>query len=85
MGKAGILVIVGMGGGVMPLSAFTLASEASVTTSLWGSFSDLEEVLALARDGKIRCQTSAFELDTLNDALDQVESGGILGRAVVVP
>lgn len=83
--KAGILVIVGMAGGTLPVSAFTLPSEATLTTSMWGSFPELEEVLTLARDGRIRCETSVFAFETLNDALDQLESGEVLGRAVVVP
>ncbi|MCP4908830.1 MAG: NAD(P)-dependent alcohol dehydrogenase [bacterium] len=85
LGKAGILVIVGMAGGVLPISAFTLAPEASLTTSMWGSFPELEEVLALAREGAIRCETSVFDLERLNDVLDQLASGEVLGRAVVVP
>ncbi len=85
LGKTGAFVIVGMAGGVLPVSAFTLPLEATLTTSMWGSFPELEEVLTLAREGKIRCETSVFELDGLNDALDQLDSGKVLGRAVVVP
>jgi len=83
--KAGILVVVGMAGGVLPLSPLTLPPEAWLTTSMWGSFPELEEVLTLAREGRIHCETSVFDLDALNDAFDQLESGKVLGRAVVVP
>jgi propanol-preferring alcohol dehydrogenase len=43
------------------------------------------EIAALARDAKVHCETSTFSLETRNDALDQVESGLVLGRAVVIP
>jgi propanol-preferring alcohol dehydrogenase len=85
VGKAGTVVIVGMGGGTLALSPFAMAPEAVVTTSLWGSFPELEEVLSLARQGQIRCETTSFGLDAVNDALDQVEHGTLLGRAVIIP
>jgi propanol-preferring alcohol dehydrogenase len=85
VGKAGLLVIVGMAGGVLPVSAFTLAPEATITTSLWGSFAELEEVLALARNGNIHCETSLFELDQVDEVFDRVEDGKLVGRAVLVP
>jgi propanol-preferring alcohol dehydrogenase len=85
LAKQGILVIVGMGGGVLPISAFTLPAEAKVTTSMWGSYSELEEVLALARMGQIHCETSIFGLETVNDVFDQVEQNKLVGRAVIIP
>jgi len=85
LAKQGILVIVGMGGGVLPISAFTLPAEAKVTTSMWGSYSELEEVLALARMGQIQCETSVFGLETVNDVFDQVEQNKLVGRAVIIP
>jgi propanol-preferring alcohol dehydrogenase len=85
LGKAGLLVIVGMAGGVLPVSAFTLAPEATITTSLWGSFAELEEVLALARNGHIHCETSLFDLDAADEVFDRVEGGKLVGRAVLVP
>ena len=85
VGKAGIAVIVGMGGGTFALSPFALAPEAVLTTSLWGSFPELEEVLSLARQGRIRCETTLFGLDGVNAALDQVERGTLVGRAVITP
>jgi len=85
LGTAGMLVMVGLGGGTLAVSPFAAAAEAVVTSSMWGSFGELEEVLVLAREGLIRCTTSVFDLEQVNVALDGVESGTIAGRAVLTP
>ena len=85
LGKAVTLVLVGMGGGNLSVSPPPFSPEAAVTMSMWGSFSELEEVLILARNGQIRFRTSEFELGRSNEAFDPVESGAMVGRAVVAP
>jgi propanol-preferring alcohol dehydrogenase len=85
LGKQGIVVIVGMAGGVLPVSAFTLPAEAKITTSMWGSHAELEEVMTLARGGQIHCETSVFGLEGINDVFDRVEQNKVVGRAVIVP
>jgi hypothetical protein len=53
--------------------------------SYWGSYTDLEEVLELARAGGIRAQVETFPLDQVDEVLNQLERGKINGRAVITP
>jgi len=82
-GRRGIIVIVGIGGGVLPYSFLSVRAECTVTNSYWGSYSELVELLALARAGKVTPIVRHFALDQVNDALDLLERGQIHGRAVV--
>jgi len=84
-GRKSILVLVGLAGGSFPFSFFAMRAESIVTTSYWGSYTDLEEVLELARTGGIRAQIETFPLDQVDDVLNQLEQGKIKGRAVITP
>jgi propanol-preferring alcohol dehydrogenase len=83
--RRGLVVQVGIGGGTLPLSFFSMRPEALITTSFWGSYSDLEELLGLAEQGRVRARVTRYELEEVNDVLDMLEHGGVSGRAVLVP
>src|SRR5262249_17928252 len=51
--------------------------------SFWGNNNDLSEVMALAAQEKIRHTIKLIKFDQLNEYLDLLRSGDILGRAVV--
>jgi len=48
------------------------------------NYDDLSEVLALASQGLIKHTVVAVSLDDVNDNLDALARGDIVGRAVVV-
>ena len=55
VGRMGIIVVVGLGGGTLPYSFLGVRAECTVTCSYWGSYNEFREVLALAgskRGGK---------------------------------
>lgn len=81
----GHLTIIGLAGGVLPVSFFGLAYEVSVATTYWGTLPELVEVLALARDGKVRAHVERFSLDRAAEAYAGLRAGTVRGRAVVVP
>jgi len=83
--RKGIVVVVGAGGGTLPFSFFGLPAESVVTTSYWGSYNELVELLALAAQGTIRPIVHRFPLEEVNDLLDRLERGKLTGRAVLVP
>jgi alcohol dehydrogenase, propanol-preferring len=83
--RQGLLVLVGLAGGTVPVGFFTQASEAAVTTSTWGSRNDLAEVITLAQQGKIAATTESHRLDDINRVLERLEHGRVEGRAVIVP
>jgi propanol-preferring alcohol dehydrogenase len=81
----GHLMIIGIGGGTLPVGFFTLPSEASVTTSYWGTIPELYEVIALARAGKISARVTRYSLDDAHLAYEAMQNGSLDGRAVIVP
>jgi alcohol dehydrogenase, propanol-preferring len=83
--RQGLLVLVGLAGGTVPVGFFTQPSEAAITTSTWGSRNDLAEVVSLAQQGKVTATTESHRLDDINQVLERLEHGLIEGRAVVVP
>ena len=79
------VTIVGIGGGSFAFSFFTIPYEASLSTTYWGSISELSEVVALAEAGHIEAEVEMFDLDTALDAYDKMAAGELRGRAVIVP
>jgi propanol-preferring alcohol dehydrogenase len=81
----GRLVIIGLALGTLPVSFFALPYGAEVATSYWGTVTELIEIVALARAGRIRVDVEAFPLDKAPEVYERLRRGEIRGRAVVVP
>jgi len=81
----GLIVLVGEAGGSLPFGFESLRFEVSATTSVLGSFSELREVLSLARAGAIEWTVEPLPLERANDALDGLRRGDVEGRVVLVP
>lgn len=80
----GGVAVVGVGGGTLPVTFGALPPEASVWTAFWGSVTDLREVLALARSGRIGVRTTHVTLDEAPEAYRRMDEGRLgTGRAVV--
>ncbi|MEV0685325.1 zinc-binding dehydrogenase [Nocardia sp. NPDC050378] len=85
LGPQGIFVLVGLAGGSLPFSFQGVPSEATWTTSNWGSQNELAEVLELARRGELVSNIEQYPLSAINDVFDRLERGLVTGRAVLVP
>ncbi|MFC8041964.1 NAD(P)-dependent alcohol dehydrogenase [Nocardia sp. NPDC057353] len=81
----GDLTVIGIGGGTLPVSFFSVPYELSVQTTYWGGRYELTEVLDLAARGLLHAETTTFPLDGAVEAYHRLERGEITGRAVVVP
>ena len=81
----GDITIVGIAGGSIPVSFFSVPYEASIQTTYWGTRPELVEVLDLAARGLIRPRVTTFPLADAGKAYDELQQGLIRGRAVVVP
>ncbi|MFC3501644.1 NAD(P)-dependent alcohol dehydrogenase [Micromonospora krabiensis] len=79
------LTIVGIGGGTLPVSFFSVPYEMSVATTYWGSRPELVEVLDLGARGLVRPKTTRFGLDEALTAYHRMRDGTLEGRAVIVP
>ncbi|WP_310786148.1 NAD(P)-dependent alcohol dehydrogenase [Mycobacterium sp. Z3061] len=81
----GALSQVGLMGERVELPLFPFVSgEKSYFGSFWGNYNDLREVLSLAGQGLIKHHVVPVELDDINDNLEALGRGDIVGRAVVV-
>ncbi|MER5890465.1 NAD(P)-dependent alcohol dehydrogenase [Streptomyces sp. NPDC001941] len=81
----GDVMIVGMGGGVLPVGFRKPKYGVRVTAPYWGSRGELIEVLDLARAGLVRVHTETFPLEQAPRAYERLGAGHIDGRAVVLP
>jgi propanol-preferring alcohol dehydrogenase len=81
----GDLTIVGIGGGTLPVSYFSVPYEVSIQTTYWGSRPELIEVLELGARGLVKPRSTTFRLDEAVDAYRKMRDGTLEGRAVVVP
>ncbi|MFI0942596.1 NAD(P)-dependent alcohol dehydrogenase [Streptomyces sp. NPDC021020] len=77
--------LVGIGGGTLPVGFGVLPFEVSVSAPYWGTRPELQEVLALARDGAVSVHTETFSLDEAPRAYERLHEGSINGRAVILP
>lgn len=82
--RAGTLVIVGMTPEPIPLNIQAmLAGEYKIVASTVGTRKDLDEILALAADGGIRCHYETGKLENLNEYFAQMKAGQLAGRIVL--
>ncbi|WP_081290795.1 NAD(P)-dependent alcohol dehydrogenase [Mycobacterium asiaticum] len=81
----GALSQVGLMGQRVELPLFPFVSgEKSYYGSFWGNYNDLREVLALASQGLIKHRVVPVKLEDINETLEALGQGDIVGRAVVV-
>lgn len=82
--QLGDITVVGLGGGSLPFSFFSVPYEASVQSTYWGNRAELVELLDLAARGLVRAEVTKFSLDQATDVYDRLRRGDVAGRAVVV-
>lgn len=75
----------GIAGGTVPSTFFSLPYEVSMQTIYWGSRPELIEVLDLAARGLLRPAVTTFPLEDAAHAYHLMASGSQRGRHVVVP
>ncbi|MFN3004255.1 NAD(P)-dependent alcohol dehydrogenase [Mycolicibacterium wolinskyi] len=81
----GAVASVGLIGNRVDIPLFPLvAREYTYFGSFWGNFNDLTEVLALAEAGQIKDTVTRVRWEDVNDTLDAIGRGEVLGRAVIV-
>lgn len=85
LGTEGALASVGLMGQQVDLPLFPFVSgEKSYFGSFWGNHNDLTEVLSLAAGGLIKHTITRVKLNDINDTLQALGRGDIVGRAVIV-
>lgn len=86
LAKNGALVIVGLFGSQIKVPLLqAVVNEYQVYASLWGNYNELKEVIELANQRKIKHAYQSFSLKEINQAVDSLKQGQVVGRAVIVP
>ncbi len=82
--RAGTLVIVGMTPELIPLNIQAmLAGEFKIVASTVGTRKDLDEILAMAADGGVRCHYQTGALENINEYFAEMQNGKLAGRIVL--
>ena len=83
--RQGRIVIVGGGGGTIPVGMEAIPYETWVTTSIMGSRSDVTTVLVHAQRGNVECHVEELPLEDADTALHRLRKGAVAGRLVLKP
>lgn len=84
LAASGAYVSVGLIGTRIDIPLFPfVAREFTYQGSFWGNYSDLKEVVALAQAGKIKHSLVRVPFKKINEHLELLRDGDIVGRAVV--
>ena len=77
-------VDVGLVGDRIDIPLFPRVSrEQTFHGSFWGNYTDLSEVMALAAQAKIRDTLTMFTFGQINEYIDLLRTGEVVGRAVM--
>ena len=86
LNKGGSLVVVGLFGSQIKIPLVrAVLQEYQVYGSLWGNYNELCEVIELAKAGKIKHNIQKFRLSEINEAIQLLKNGKIVGRGVIIP
>ncbi|HEX6027725.1 MAG TPA: zinc-binding dehydrogenase, partial [Nitrososphaeraceae archaeon] len=86
LNKGGSLVVVGLFGSQIKIPLVrAVLQEYQAYGSLWGNYIELREVIELAKTGKIKHSIQKFPLNEINEAIQLLKNGKIVGRGVVIP
>lgn len=84
LSTAGHYTSVGLVGDRINLPLFPLVSrEFTYHGSFWGNYNDLSEVVSLAQQGKVHHTVNTTRLEDVNETLELLRAGDIVGRAVI--
>ncbi len=81
----GLVLLVGEAGGTIPFGFESPPVEAWLTTSAWGTGSELRDVVRLAAGGRLRWDVETMPLEQAAAAHARLRSGDVEGRLVLVP
>lgn len=85
LAQGGLLAIVGVGGGTLPIRFEKMPRDASVTLPYAGAIGDLRGVVDLFAAGLVHPEVVTIGFDQLDETYRLMDAGKLKGRAVLVP
>jgi propanol-preferring alcohol dehydrogenase len=83
--RKGLLEVIGLFGGRIPFGLGAVPHEARLMSSIWGSLTDLGELIALAQREPLEYTVETMPLADAQAAHDRLRRGEAAGRLVLVP
>jgi NAD+-dependent secondary alcohol dehydrogenase Adh1 len=83
--QGGTYLVVGYGGELDIPTMQLVLKEVTIAGNLVGNHGDLEHLMALVSAGGVELRTTVYSLDDAPRALDDLDNGRVVGRAVLTP
>lgn len=83
--RAGSHFIIGYGGNLNVPTIDIISTEINFIGNLVGTYNDLEELMTLTAQGKVKLHTAIYPLDAALDAIHDLDTGNLRGRGILVP
>jgi NAD+-dependent secondary alcohol dehydrogenase Adh1 len=83
--QAGSYFVIGYGENINVPTIDIISQEINFIGNLVGSYNDLDELMTLTAQGRVRLHTSVYPLDAVNDAMADLDNGRLQGRGILVP
>lgn len=83
--QAGTYYVIGYGGSINVPTIDIISSEINFVGNLVGTYNDLAELMTLTAQGRVTLHTSTFPLESVNDAMADLDAGRLQGRGILVP
>ena len=83
--RAGSYFVIGYGGTIDIPTIDLISTERNIVGNLVGSYNDLDELMTLAAQGKVKLHTRDYPLSAVNEAMDDLEGGRLQGRGILIP
>ena len=79
------VVIIGIGLGTLPFGYLHLPFGTTVSSTFWGTVTELRELIALTNAGRFELHVEQIALDDVADGYRRLEAGQVQGRLVALP
>jgi NAD+-dependent secondary alcohol dehydrogenase Adh1 len=83
--RAGSYYVVGYGENINVPTIDIISTEINFVGNLVGSYTDLQDLMVLAAQGKVKLHTAQYRLDRFQQAIDDLSAGKVRGRAILIP
>ena len=81
----GFYYVIGYGQNIDIPTIDVISREISFIGNLVGTYVDLQDLMTLTAQGKVKLHTSQYPLDAINDAMNDLDNGRLQGRGILVP
>jgi NAD+-dependent secondary alcohol dehydrogenase Adh1 len=83
--NGGSYFVIGYGENLDVPTIDIISREISFVGNLVGTYVDLEDLMTLTTQGKVKMHTATYPLEAINDAMADLDGGRLRGRGILVP